>query len=227
MPPAASAERAAVVGEVAGRVAGLGPGRLRVGIDGLTAAGKTSFGHELAAALRALGRPTMRASTDDFKHPWRHARELGYDRITGEGYYRNAYDHVSARNLLLGPAGPGGTGEVVLCAHDPLTGADHRDSTIIAPAGAVLIVDSVFAFRPEYNDCWEYRIWLDVDAELAMRRGIARDRGLEGAQEATRLHRDRYQVAEAIYLAEVRPKAIADTVIDNRDFTRPRILGAP
>jgi uridine kinase len=93
------------------------------------------------------------------------------------------------------------------------------------PPGTVLIVDSVFAFRPEYNDCWEYRIWLDVDPELALRRGIARDRGLEGTQEATRLHRDRYQVAEATYLAEVRPQARADAVIDNRDFTRPRILG--
>jgi uridine kinase len=224
LPSPASAERRAVIGEVTAQVAGLGPGRLRVAIDGLTAAGKTSFGHELAAALRSLGRPAMRASMDDFKHPWRHVRELGYDRVTGEGYYRNAYDFASARNLLLGPAGPGGTGEVVLCAHDPLTGEDHRDKKISAPPGTVLIADSVFAFRPEYNDCWEYRIWLDVDADLALRRGISRDSALEGIEGATRLHRDRYHVAEAIYLAEVRPQAMADAIIDNRDFTRPRIL---
>jgi uridine kinase len=225
LPSAASADRTAVIGEVAARVAGLGPGWLRVGVDGLTAAGKTSFGHEVAAALRGLGRPTMRASMDDFKHPWRHARELGYDRVTGEGYYRNAYDFASARNLLFGPAGPDGTGEVVLCAHDPLTGEDHRDTKVSAPAGAVLIVDSAFAFRPEYNDCWEYRIWLDVDAELALRWGIARDSAMEGIAEATRLHLDRYHAAETIYLAEVRPQAVADLIIDNRDFTRPRILG--
>jgi uridine kinase len=91
-----------------GQVAALGPGRLRVAVDGLTGAGKTSFGHELAAALRGLGRATMRASMDDFKYPWRHAREHGYDRISGEGYYRNAYDFGSARNLLLSPAGPSG-----------------------------------------------------------------------------------------------------------------------
>jgi uridine kinase len=36
---------------VAERVARTGPGRLRVAVDGLTGAGKTSFGHELAAAL--------------------------------------------------------------------------------------------------------------------------------------------------------------------------------
>ena len=116
MPPPPSAERAAVIGTVTGWIVELGPGRLRVAVDGLTGAGKTSFGHELAAALRALGRPTMRASMDDFKHPWRHAREHGYDRVSGEGYYRNAPDFSSARELLLRPAGPGGSGNVVLCA---------------------------------------------------------------------------------------------------------------
>ena len=45
-----------------------------------------------------------------------HAREHGYDLVSGEGYYRNAPDFSSARELLLRPAGPGGSGNVVLCA---------------------------------------------------------------------------------------------------------------
>jgi uridine kinase len=224
MPRAASAERTAVIGVVAEWIAALDPGRLRAAVDGLTGAGKTSFGHELAAGLRRLGRPTMRASLDDFKHPWRHAREHGYDRVSGEGYYRNAYDFRSARRLLLEPAGRSGSGMVALCGHDPLTGEDHRDKRISAPPDAILVVDSVFAFRAEYNDCWEYRIWLDVDPKTALRRGIARDRATEGAEEAARLHRARYQVAETIYLAEVRPQTLADVIIDNRDFAHPRIL---
>lgn len=197
-PPPASRTRAAVIGAVARRIAQLSPGRLRVAVDGLTGAGKTSFGHELAAALRALDRPTMRASLDDFKYPWRHAREHGYDRISGEGYYRNAYDFGSARDLLLSPAGPGGSGRVALCGHDPLTGQDHRDTKISAPPDAILIVDSVFAFRPQYNDCWEYRIWLEADPDVALRRGITRDIAAEGIEEATRLHRGRYRVAEDV-----------------------------
>jgi uridine kinase len=223
-PAPASAVRTNLVNDVARQVTLLRPGRLRVAIDGLTAAGKTSFGHELAAAVRNLGRPTLRASLDDFKNSWREARELGYDRLSGEGYYRNAYDFRSARELLLGPVGPGGSGEVVLCGRDPLTGQDHRDKAVSAPAGAVLIVDSVFAFRPEYNDLWDYRIWLDVDAELALSRGISRDAAMEGVEEAARVHRDRYHAAEMIYQAEVRPLSLADLVIDNRDFAHPRIL---
>jgi uridine kinase len=224
VPLPASAERTALIATVTGWVAALGTGRLRVAVDGLTGAGKTSFGHELAAALRGVGRATMRASMDNFKYPWRHAREHGYDRISGEGYYRNAYDFGAARDLLLGPAGPAGSGDVALCGHDPLTGADHRKEKISAPQGAILVVDSVFAFRAEYNDCWEYRIWLEVDPGVALRRGIARDSAAEGAEEAARVHRDRYHAAEMIYLAEADPQSLADVIIDNRDIKRPRIL---
>jgi len=226
-PVAASVARSELIADVAARVAALDARRLRVAVDGFTAAGKTSFGHELAAALRSLGRSTLRACLDDFKHPWRHAREHGYDRISGEGYYRNAYDFTAARELLLRPAGRHGSGQVVLCAHDPLTGQDHRSTVITAPDDAVLIVDSVFAFRPEYNEFWDFRIWLDVDPELALERGIARDTALEGAQEAARVHRDRYHAAELIYLTEVDPRRQADAIIDNRDFANPRILNHP
>ncbi|CAM00367.1 uridine kinase [Saccharopolyspora erythraea NRRL 2338] len=226
-PAPASDARTALVGGIAETVSRRSPGRLRVAIDGFTASGKTSFGHELAAALRGLGRPTLRATMDDFKNPWREARERGYDRISGPGYYRNAYDFVSARELLLDPAGPEGSGEVVLCAHDPLTGEDHRDKVVRAAGDAVLVVDSVFAFRPEYDACWDYRIWLEVDAGVSPARGIARDVAIEGVGEATRLHRDRYHPALALYLEEVGPRGRADVVIDNTDFANPRIVPAP
>jgi uridine kinase len=112
----------------------------------------------------------------------------------------------------------------VLCAHDPLTGIDHRNVVIDAPPDAVLIVDSVFAFRSEYNRFWDYRIWLDVVSQLSLIRGIERDSGVEGREEATKLHRDRYRPAEAIYVAEVDPSAVADLVIDNSDFANPVVL---
>ncbi|MEL7210588.1 MAG: uridine kinase, partial [Actinomycetota bacterium] len=165
-----------------------------------------------------------RASLDDFKKPWRDAIEQGYDRTSGEGYYRNAPDFASARDLLLRPAGPAGTGTVVLCAHDPLTGVDHRATTVAAPADGVLIVDAVFAFRPQYNEFWDYRIWLEIDSELSLERGVGRDAEMEGRDEAERLHRDRYHAAERIYVEEVDPVSLANAVIDNTDFEAPELL---
>ena len=132
-PDAASSVRSELIDEVARRVIAVRPGRIRVVVDGYTASGKTSFAHELAAAIRRHGRSTVRASFDDFKKPWRDAREKGYDRSSGDGYYRNSPDFESARELLLRPAGVEGSGTVVLCGHDPLTGEDHRNVTVDVP----------------------------------------------------------------------------------------------
>ncbi|MVO85717.1 uridine kinase [Streptomyces sp. p1417] len=227
LPPPLSAERDALVQEVAGRVlargaAAPGPGRLLVGVDGFTAAGKTSFGHELAQRISATGRPVLRATLDDFKKPWRD-RHL-YDRESGEGYYRNAYDYESAKRLLLDPCRSEGPARCALCGIDPLTQEDHSADTVPVPADAVLIVDGVFAFRPEINDYWDFRVWLDVDGETSVRRGAARDQDWAGS-DAESIHRNRYLVAERIYLDEVRPLPMMDVVIDNSDFARPRVVG--
>jgi uridine kinase len=218
LPATASAQRAALLAEISERVLARGGGRLRVGVDGFTAAGKTSFGHELAQLISAQGRPVLRASLDDFKKPWRD-RHL-YDRESGEGYYRNAFDYDAVVRLLLEPAGPDGTGECVLCAIDPLTQVDHRDVVTPAAPDAVLIVDGVFAFRPEIDDWWDYRIWLAIDEETSVRRGGHRD-----GNEA--VHRDRYLVAERLYLSEADPVRLVDAVVDNTDFDRPRLLTPP
>jgi uridine kinase len=219
-PAPASDVRTTLIASVARQIDAIGPQRLRVAVDGATAAGKTSFGHELASALRMLGRPTLRASLDDFKRPWSEAHL--YDRRSGEGYYRNAQDFDAVVRLLLTPASANGDGRVALCSIDPITQQNHQDIQVTAPANAILVVDGVFAFRPEYNEHWDFRIHLDVDLEHSITRGVARDEEREGREEAERVHRDRYARAEAIYVAEVDPSRIADLVIDNRDFADPR-----
>src|SRR4029079_5734527 len=99
MPPAPRRTRARLLDRILEMIDSLGNHRLRVAIDGLTAAGKTSLGHELARGLSRRGQPVFRASLDDFKRPWRD-RHL-YDRASGAGYYRNAFDREAACRLLL------------------------------------------------------------------------------------------------------------------------------
>jgi uridine kinase len=112
---------------------------------------------------------------------------------------------------------------VALCSIDPLTQLDHSSLVTRAAEDAVLVVDGVFAFRPEINQCWDLRVWLEVDADRSVQRGTRRDSGRIGA-EAEALHRDRYLPAERLYVAEVDPLGRADVVIDNNDFAAPRLL---
>lgn len=130
-PAPASADRSALTEALAERVRALGTGRLLVGIDGFTAAGKTSFGHELAAHIAESGRPVLRATLDDFKNPWKD-RHL-YDRESGEGYYRNAHDYASAKRLLLDPARSPEAESCALCSIDPLTQESHAAETAPSP----------------------------------------------------------------------------------------------
>ena len=201
----------------------LGDQRLRVAIDGLTASGKTSLGHELANGLSRRGRRVLRASLDDFKRPWSE-RHL-YDRVSGEGYYRNAFDYDAVRKLLLDPSDPTANGIVSLCSIDPITQINHSAVTTAMPTNGVLVVDGVFAFRPEINAYWDLRVWVEIDEELSVRRGIKRDAAMMGgADEAERLHRDRYLVSERLYASEVDPRSLVDVIIDNTDFDHPRLI---
>ncbi|MEV3952042.1 MULTISPECIES: uridine kinase [Streptomyces] len=218
VPAWASPERDALVEELARRVLALGTGRRAVGIDGLTASGKTSLGHELAERIAARGRPVLRATLDDFKKPWKD-RHL-YDRESGEGYYRNAYDYGAAARLLFEPFRSPEATRCALCAIDPLTQRDHSAETRPLGADSVLIVDGVFAFRPEIDACWDFRVWVHVDDELSVRRGAARDQDWAGS-DAESIHRDRYLVAEHLYLAEADPLSRVDAVVDNSVFSAP------
>jgi len=140
----------------------------------------------------------------------------------------NSYDESARSDVIVITAGvprkPGMSRDDLVATNEGIV-SDVVRKVLPGSPDAVLIVDSVFAFRPEYNEFWEYRIWLEVDAGLALQRGIARDAAREGTEDARRVHRDRYGAAEAIYLAEVDPLRLADLVIDNRDFARPRIIG--
>ncbi|GIH69227.1 hypothetical protein Mth01_14800 [Sphaerimonospora thailandensis] len=99
---------------------------------------------------------------------------------------------------------------------------------MVTPAApdAVLIVDGVFAFRPEIDEHWDFRIWLDVSPETSIRRGADRDQDWAGSQ-AEAVHRDRYLPAERLYIAEVDPLRLVDLVIDNTLFDKPQITQAP
>jgi uridine kinase len=223
MPPAPGRRRTLMLDRLVGMIDSLGRHRLRVAIDGLTAAGKTSLGHELARGLSRRGRRVFRASLDDFKRPWSE-RHL-YDRTSGEGYYRNAFDREAACRLLLDPSDPKADGLVALCSIDPLTQLDHSTVKSAMPANGVLIVDGVFAYRPEINAYWDLRIWVEIDAELSIRRGIERDRDIDGGAEAAEaLHRDRYLVGELIYIDEVAPRSFVEVIVDNTDFDHPRFV---
>ncbi len=201
-----------LLGDLVLRIRTLHP--VRVGIDGPSAAGKTTLANSLATALRArTGRTVVRAEIDYFMVMVEDRTAHPYD--SPESYYLDAWNYPAIRQQLLEPLGPGGSRRYRIAL-------DAAEET--APDDAILLADGVFLQRPELDRFWDLRIYLDIGLEESLRRGVDRDQHwMGGAAEAERRYRTKYLPGEQRYLAEVQPRERAEIVVDTTDPARPRI----
>lgn len=195
----------------------------RVGIDGITAAGKTTFANHLAVEVARSGLPVIRVSMDGFHHRREVRHRQGRD--SADGYYEDAYDFVALRRELLDPLGPDGdrlhrTAIIDLSTDEPID-----ETPIEAPSNAVLIVDGSFLQKPGIRDGFDLVVFLRCSFEAAAERGARRDSiQLGGIGAARAMFARRYHAAQRRYLAECDPERCADTVLDLEDPTQPRII---
>lgn len=198
---------------------------VRVAVDGVDAAGKTTLADELAALLAARGKAVIRACVDGFGRP--RADRYRRGELSAEGYWLDAFDYPALRANLLDPLGPGGSRRYRTATLDVRTDQPRAEPFRLAPPDAVLVVDGVFLLRPQLNDAWDLRVFLQVGFQETLRRAVARDRALFGSAQATQArYRQRYIPGQRRYLATVQPQRVADVVIDNHDPTTPRLIAS-
>jgi uridine kinase len=196
---------------------------VRVAVDGVDAAGKTTLADELATVLAARGRPVIRAGIDGFGRP--RADRYRRGELSAAGYYHDAFDYAALRANLLEPLGPGGTRRHRTATFDVRTDQPRAAPLLLALPHAVLVFDGVFLLRPQLNDAWDLRVFLEVGFQETLRRAVQRDHALFGSAQATReRYQQRYVPAQRRYLAAVQPQQIADVVIDNHDPTTPKLI---
>jgi uridine kinase len=201
--------------EVASRWRG---GVLRVAIDGVDGAGKTTFADELAAVLEL---PAIRASIDSFHNP----RAVRYrrGRDSPVGFYRDSFDLDTLRRELLDPLSPGGDRRYRRAAFDHTTDRVLRPEPQQAPEPSALVLDGIFLHRPELRGYWDYSVFLQVERVEALRRCCVRDGRLDAAPTLGDPEHRRYVEGQNLYLAECAPQALATRVIDNTDLASPSI----
>ena len=158
---------------------------------------RRAWGTRLARGLAQRGRTALRASSTTSSVRGGVAR---YDRLSGEGYYRNAFDSrryagCSATRRLR----RNGYGRCRVCSIDPLTQVDHAEHLARRCRRTVCCSSTGVRLPSRARPCWDLRIWVHIGPELSVRRGIApkRDAGRRSRNAAEALHRDRYLAAEA------------------------------
>jgi uridine kinase len=212
-----------VLEDVAGSIEALELGHpVRVGVDGITAAGKTTFANALGDRVAATSRPVIRLSMDGYHHPRAYRHRQG--RESADGYYEDAYDFDAFATNVLEPLGANRTRMYRPAIIDLAADTTIDTAPIAAPDNTVLIVDGSFLARPEISALWDLRVFLDTTFDIARRRGAARDAGQFGSVElAEHTFAVRYHAANRRYLRELNPAGSADLVIVNDDPAHPRI----
>ncbi len=198
-------------------VSAVGPGRRLIAIDGIDGSGKTSFAASLEAEIQ--DRPVITIHADNFLNPQaiRHAK----GRTSPEGFWEDTYNYAALRDLVLVPLAANGDGWYSPASYD-----HHEDQIAIgellwAPSNALVLVEGMFLHRDELTSRWDASVFLDVPfrgtaARMALRNGSNPDPEHPSMR--------RYVAGQRLYFAAARPWERATFVVDNTDFTSPKVI---
>jgi uridine kinase len=126
----------------------LAPDRIvRVAIDGVDGAGKTTFANELAEVVGGLGRPVIRASVDGFHNP----RVVRYAQAkqSAIGFFENSYNYALLKQYLLNPLSPSATVGIASRLSIALRIFPYLWWSRKALPTSILLFDGIFLQRPE------------------------------------------------------------------------------
>jgi len=182
---------------------------LRVAIDGVDGAGKTTLADALALGLRAAGAQVIRASVDGFHFP----RAIRYRQgpHSPQGFYQDSYDYARLRAVLLDPLSVGGNLRYRTAIFDHRQDLALDQPELQAVPGSLLILDGIFLHRPELRHYWDYSVFLALSFEVSVARMAVRD-GSDPDPQA--LSNRRYVEGQKRYLKLCQPEEHAHLVLD-------------
>lgn len=217
--PISAAQRRLLVDLAAQVPQGNPPDCVRVAVDGVDGAGKTTFADQLAAQLRDGGRDVVRISIDDFHQP----RTVRYrrGRTSPEGFWLDSYDLRALHRWVLQPLGPGGDRRYRSAAHDLATDRPVEPPEQTVPAGGVLVLDGLFLHRDDLLGTWDLSIFLQAPFSVTVPRMATRD---GSSADPGHPSPTRYVQGQGLYFAACSPWTRADVVVNNTNVDTPAVV---
>ena len=161
-----------------------------IGINGIDCAGKTTLAKDLSGQLKQSGINNEIFHIDDFnnekveKETYRAFASGNWNENDFDRYYESIIDFQKAREAIKKAAA----------------------------INEIVIVEGIFIFRPKLKITFDYRIYLEVDASVALARFEQRRR-LQGDARPVEIFEDIWVRAHNRYVSEVNPRQISDLII--------------
>lgn len=195
----------------------IGPGRRFLAVDGVDGSGKTAFTAKLVAELH--DRAVVVIHTDDFLNP--SAVRYAKGRTSPEGFWADSYNYSALRDQVLVPLGPTGDGNYSPSSYDSRADRSEPSPYVQAPMDALVIVEGIFLHRDELADFWDASVYLDVPfTETAARMAVRNASNPDPEHPTMR----RYVGGQRLYFQAARPWERATFLVDNTDFSSPKLM---
>ena len=161
-----------------------------IGINGIDCAGKTTLAKDLSGRLEQSGIKNQVFHIDDFNNPkveketYRAFASGNWNENDFDRYYESIIDFQKAREAIKK----------------------------VAAINEIVIVEGIFIFRQKLKITFDYRIYLEVDASVALARFEQRRR-LIGDARSVEIFEDIWVRAHNKYVSEVNPQKISNLII--------------
>jgi uridine kinase len=134
-------------------------GPVLIGVDGLGGSGKSEF----AARLKQQLPDAVIICMDDF---------IVKDKMQATSWDEGVFDRARLEREILQPLT-----HQKKASYEKLDWDDNTlSSPQTVPSAAYVIVEGTTALHPDIAHYYDYTVWIDAPAEVAMQRGMARDR---------------------------------------------------
>ena len=161
-----------------------------IGINGIDCAGKTTLAKNLSGQLEQSGIKNKIFYIDDFNDP--KVEKETYRAFASGNWNENDFDRYYESIIDF-----------------------QKASEAVAKAAVkneIVIVEGIFIFRSKFKITFNYRIYLEVDASIALARFEQRRR-LKGDDRPVEIFEDIWVRAHNKYVSEVNPQKISDLII--------------
>jgi len=196
---------------------------LLVGVSGIDGCGKGYLAAQLQAHLALHGVIPTILNVDG----WLNLPQKRFDRdAPALNFYENALRLDQFFSQLVLPLRERRSLRLVADFVEE-TASDYRPHTYDYRDVAVLLVEGIFLFKPQYRECFDLAIWVDCSFPTALARAI--ERAQEGLSPANTIaaYETIYFPAQRIHLAQDRPRENADIILENDCYRPPRALSLP